>query len=261
MKKFSATVVDLLIAQRIPLFLTAAVLAAAAFWPAGRIQFDRSVENMFAPGDPLLEPYLKLKRTFGGNEIVLAVYEDDDLLDPNADGIRHLAEVRQQLNDVPGVRSALSLDQPLDIDQIVNPDSRIAALMREQFQGYTHSADGRIAAVTVVHDVAGQGAPTFGFMDLYVGALPPPGDATGEGCVDGADYTAWADHYLQTGLPAYGAGGWSVGNWTDDDTVDGADYTAWADNYLEGCPAQVPEPVGLLALGLGACLALLRCKR
>ena len=147
MKKFSAALVDLLIAQRIPLFLTAAVLGAAAFWPAGGIQFDRSVENMFAPGDPLLEPYLKLKRTFGGNELVMAVYADDDLLEPNAGGIRRLAKIRKRLNDVPGVRSALSLDQPLDIDQIVDPDYRIAAPMRKQFEGYTHSADGRIAAV------------------------------------------------------------------------------------------------------------------
>ena len=147
MKKSTAAVVDLLIARRIPLFLTAVALGAAAFWTAGGIQFDRSVENMFAPGDPLLEPYLKLKRTFGGNEIVLAVYADEDLLAPDAGGIRRLAEVRRKLNDVPGVRSALSLDQPLGMEEIVNPDNQIAGWAREQFQGYTHSADGRIAAV------------------------------------------------------------------------------------------------------------------
>jgi len=144
---FRQRVVDLLIARRIPLFLTAVALAAAAFWPARGLEFDRSVENMFAPGDPLLEPYLKLKRTFGGNEIVLAVYADDDLLKPDAAGIRRLAEVRRKLDDVPGVRSALSLDQPLGMEEIVAPDSQVAGWVREQFQGYTHSADGRIAAV------------------------------------------------------------------------------------------------------------------
>ena len=147
MKTFAAKIVDLLIARRIPLFVAAVALAVAASWPASGIQFDRSVENMFAPGDPLLDPYLKLKRTFGGNEIVLAVYSDDDLLKPDAGGIRRLAEVRRKLGRVPGVRSALSLDQPLDIEQIVNPDNRIAARIRKQFEGYTHSADGRIAAV------------------------------------------------------------------------------------------------------------------
>ena len=147
MKNLTTIFVDLLITRRIPLFLTAVALAAVAFWPASGIQFDRSVENMFAPGDPLLEPYLKLKRTFGGNEIALAVYADDDLLNPDASGIRRLADVRRRLNDVPGVRSALSLDQPLGIEEIVDPDNRVAGWVRKQFQGYTHSADGRIAAV------------------------------------------------------------------------------------------------------------------
>ena len=95
MKRLAAKIVELLIVGRIPLFCVAVALAAAAFWPADRIQFDRSVENMFASDDPLLGPYLKLKRTFGGNEIVLAVYADDGLLAPDADGIRRLAEVRQ----------------------------------------------------------------------------------------------------------------------------------------------------------------------
>jgi uncharacterized protein len=147
MKTFAAKIVDLLIARRIPLFVAAVALAGAAFWPAGGIEFDRSVENMFAPGDPLLEPYLKLKRTFGGNEIVLAVYADDDLLKPDASGIRRLAEVRRKLDAVPGVRAALSLDQPLGMEEIVDPDKQVADWVREQFQGYTHSADGRIAAV------------------------------------------------------------------------------------------------------------------
>ena len=147
MKKFATKIVDLLIALRIPLFLAAVALAAAAFWPARGIEFDRSVENMFAPGDPLLKPYVKLKRTFGGNEIALAVYADDDFLEPDARGIRRLAELRRKLNDVPGVRSALSLDQPLGVEEIVDPDNRVAGWVRKQFQGYTHSADGRIAAV------------------------------------------------------------------------------------------------------------------
>ena len=123
-------------------------------------------------------------------------------------------------------------------------------------------AEEPIQAVTIIHDCYAQGKLTYGFMDVYVGVgLPPPGDATGDGCVDGADYTAWADHYLWTGVPAYSAGGWTVGNWTEDDTVDGADYTCWADNYLKGCPPQVPEPATLSVLGLCGCLALLRRKR
>ncbi len=94
------------------------------------------------------------------------------------------------------------------------------------------------------------------------------GDANWDGRVDGADYTIWADHYGQTGVPAWSSGGWSVGNFNEDATVDGADYTLWADNYLFGTggdapmgrSALLPEPGTILLLGMG-CLPLLRRRR
>ncbi len=63
------------------------------------------------------------------------------------------------------------------------------------------------------------GAATYIFL-----APPMPGDANGDGKVDGADYTLWADHYKT-------AGGWAGGDFNNDGTVDGADYTIWADNF------------------------------
>ncbi|MEE8451856.1 MAG: hypothetical protein V3R99_08075 [Thermoguttaceae bacterium] len=83
MRTFSRSISDLLIAWRIPLLLLGVAAAVAAYFPSQDLVFDRSIENMFAPDDPLLEPYAKLKRTFGGNEIVLAVYVDEDLLHPD----------------------------------------------------------------------------------------------------------------------------------------------------------------------------------
>src|SRR5690606_28609897 len=73
-------IIDFLVASRYWLLAPAAVLAAVCWVPAGRLAFDRSIESMFAPDDPLLAPYRRLQRVFGGNEIVLAVYRDDDLL-------------------------------------------------------------------------------------------------------------------------------------------------------------------------------------
>ncbi|MFH1265587.1 MAG: MMPL family transporter [Planctomycetota bacterium] len=137
---------DFLIAWRTPLLALSIVLGAAALVPARRLQFDRSIENMFAPDDPLLAPYRRLKRTFGGNEIVLAVYADDELLHADGRGIRRLAGLSRQLDAVPGVDRVLSLDQPLGLS-IVEPNSAMATCLRQLFQGYTHSADGRIAAV------------------------------------------------------------------------------------------------------------------
>ncbi len=74
-----------------------------------------------------------------------------------------------------------------------------------------------------------------------------PGDANGDACVDGSDYTAWADHYKSFG-------DWEEGDFTGDGVVDGADYTVWADNYGYGTGggSSVPEPAALALLALGA---------
>jgi predicted RND superfamily exporter protein len=171
-----------LIALRWWLLGLAALLAALAFEASRRVTFDRSIERMFAPGDPLLAPYERLKNKFGGNEIVLAVYGDDDLLAADGRGIRRLAETSQRLDDVEGVRDVLSLAQ-LDAllaqlekpkeafgllnlfgeatpawhgPAILNPKSPLAARFLELFAGYTHSDDGRTAAVVCMLEPRGQ---------------------------------------------------------------------------------------------------------
>jgi predicted RND superfamily exporter protein len=132
-----------LVARRWWLAGAALVAVLATLATQSRIDFDRSIENMFSPSDPLLEPYRRLKRTFGGNEIVLAVYTDPGLLDPDRGGLQRVAEVSQRLERVPGVRSVLSLDRVLD--ESVDLQGALALRIRQLFAGYTHSADGRVA--------------------------------------------------------------------------------------------------------------------
>ncbi|MCI0360448.1 MAG: MMPL family transporter [Planctomycetaceae bacterium] len=181
--------VRFLLKHRWWLLAAALLLAAFAYGPAQRVSFDRSIERMFAPGDPLLEPYQRLKDKFGGNEIVLAVYADEQLLAADGEGIRRLADVSGRLKKVAGVRDVLSLAQ---IDAllaqlertksgalfnllggrdkrkptwtgpaILNPESPLAQRFRELFAGYTHSADGRTAAVVCMLE-PGAGAAANG---------------------------------------------------------------------------------------------------
>jgi len=170
--------IELLIAARWPLLLVASVLAAVAFGPSNQVQFDRSIEKMFAPDDPLLPPYQRLKDRFGGNEIVVAVYRDEQLLAGEGQGIERLASISQRMKTVPGVKDVLSLAEvnglleqlqggkigrgfrrffPGRPDEwkgppILNPKSPLAERFRELFSGYTHSADGKIAAVVCMLD-------------------------------------------------------------------------------------------------------------
>jgi hypothetical protein len=53
------------------------------------------------------------------------------------------------------------------------------------------------------------------------------GECNGDGTVDGADYTVWADHYNEPGGAA---------DFNEDGLVDGADYTVWADGYGSTLP-------------------------
>src|SRR6266568_1919707 len=109
MNRFLERFVSFLIAARWPLFGVAIILAAAAYGPSRHVRFDRSIEHMFASDDPLLPPYQRLKRDFGGNEIVMAVYQDEHLLDPDGSGIQRLRSVSQRIKQVAGVRDVLSL--------------------------------------------------------------------------------------------------------------------------------------------------------
>jgi hypothetical protein len=79
------------------------------------------------------------------------------------------------------------------------------------------------------------------------------GDFNGDGTVDIADYTVWADNFngSDSVFPA--------GSSNADGTVDLADYTTWADNFGNTAPVSVPEPATMTLLGLGA-VALIRRK-
>ncbi|NLY00611.1 MAG: MMPL family transporter [Rhodopirellula sp.] len=135
-----------LIAWRLPLMLLAVGLATIAYPAAEQLQFDRSIENFFAPGDPLLTPYRKLERTFAGNETVLAVYADDHLFDPDGRALRRLTKVSDALAAVPGVRATISIDQPLG-DEILQHGNPQADRLRRLFEGYTHSVPGDVAGI------------------------------------------------------------------------------------------------------------------
>src|SRR5580698_9809358 len=97
-----------LIAWRWPLFGLALLAAAVCYMPSQRLDFDRTVENMFAPDDPILEPYHLLKQAFGANEVVLAAYVDPRLM--TTAGLARLRQLTGQLQRVPGVAPVLSLN-------------------------------------------------------------------------------------------------------------------------------------------------------
>ena len=60
---------DFQIRYRWHLLAIALMLGPIAFLLSNQLDFNRSIESMFAEDDPVLEPYQRLKERFGGNEI------------------------------------------------------------------------------------------------------------------------------------------------------------------------------------------------
>ncbi len=174
-------IVDLLMRGRW-VWLSAGILLAVIAYPtAHQMKFDRSIERMFAANDPVLPPYERLKAEFGGNEVVLAVYPDAALMQHDGVGLKRLAGISAKLKAVDGVQDVLSLAEVNALLEklnaatnfgglfnlgtkpkwqgpaILNPDSKVAANYRAMFQGYTHGADERTAAIACMLEPAPPG--------------------------------------------------------------------------------------------------------
>jgi len=88
---------------------------------------------------------------------------------------------------------------------------------------YSHTVVGATGAVVVNGGYVYVSTASYG---TAIFSANIPGDANGDGIVSGADYTLWADHYLQPG--DFGDGDFNYSG-----VVEGADYTIWADHYLD----------------------------
>ncbi|MBI1901987.1 MAG: MMPL family transporter [Planctomycetia bacterium] len=168
---------ETLVAWRWPLLALGAVLAAASLWPASRLGFDRSIEAMFAPDDPLLPPYHQLKRTFGGNEVVLAAYVDADLM--TVPGLARVQALTERLGKVEGVRASLSLTST---PAGTNVDS-LGPKFMELMEGYVVSADHRTAGVVCILHPQPDGdrrTATIRELRAVVEGHNPPGVLAGE---------------------------------------------------------------------------------
>ena len=97
------------------------------------------------------------------------------------------------------------------------------------------------------------GAPTDWYRNfdptLVYNIEPLPGDANGDGWIDGTDYLIWAGNY---GTHPGPNGDVSDGDFNDDGWVDGLDYLEWAGNFGSHAPTAVPEPTTMLLAFMGA---------
>ncbi len=116
---------------------------------------------MFPPDDPAYLAYRELQEQFGGNAVVMLVYQDNEL---TADaGIERNRIMTEQVAAIPGVKGVLSPSvlnaaisklQPLSMfnraPTLFRKGNKIAEGLDELFAGYTHSRDHSHAAVVAI---------------------------------------------------------------------------------------------------------------
>lgn len=137
------------------------MLFGLAYPAAQQIRFERSIAAMFPADDPAYLAYRKLQDQFGGNAVVMLVYQDNEL---TADaGIERNRIMTEKVAAIPGVKGVLSPSvlnaaisklQPLSIlnraPTLFRQGNRIAEGLDELFAGYTHSKDHSHAAVVAI---------------------------------------------------------------------------------------------------------------
>ncbi len=147
------------------------IILGISFPISQRLEFDRRIESLFATDDPDLLAYAELKEAFGGNAVVLLVYQDHDLTSQS--GIGRNRDITTEIKGLEGVTDVLSTSRLNDAIQrfrpglslsltpvnsadssttpnLFRPDDPVAKGFDEIFAGYTHSRDHNRAAVVAL---------------------------------------------------------------------------------------------------------------
>jgi len=141
---FSQRIIDKWIAARWALAGIAVIVACFCILPASRLQFDQTLETMFAPSDPLLVPFRQFKRLFGGQEVVLAAYEEPAGLTPAT--LPRLQELTAKLKAaVPGMQVQSLSNTPLG-ERILDPTDARSGAVVDMLTNYLISTDRKTVA-------------------------------------------------------------------------------------------------------------------
>lgn len=181
------------IALRWLLLAIGIALTVGAVYLGRGLSFDRSIENMFAADDPLIQSHERFNRIFGGNEVILGVYKDDQLFSDDGSGLDRVRAVRTKIEELDGVKEVLSLDRDLTRNFVLDPESEAGIQLKELFAGYTHNQEGSIVALPI--QLIPKSATTISRVEL-IGQIRaifnelPEGMITGEPVmvVDGFKY-------------------------------------------------------------------------
>ncbi len=158
-----------IIRHRAICFVVALTAAFCLLPGASRLRLDRSLENMFSEADPVRQNFEKLQRTFGVSDLVVFAYRDPDLWNADGSGLNRLQDIREKLEQLPGVDSAMDLSKLNQILKqwnsatslfsrpkgnsdfpLLSTDDPLANAMKKLFEGQTHSPSSDLIAIACI---------------------------------------------------------------------------------------------------------------
>jgi predicted RND superfamily exporter protein len=143
-----SNVAAFLVRWRLWLLAIGVAIFAWASLSTRRVEFDRSLENMFAADDPVLPPFERLKRTFHAGDVVLAAYADEDLF--TAEGLDRARALAGKIEALSGIEIVVGPHSSFLAPAILLPQNAWSDRLIETFAGFTHSQDGKTAALICV---------------------------------------------------------------------------------------------------------------
>ncbi|MEQ8853254.1 MMPL family transporter [Gimesia sp.] len=101
--------VNLLYKLRWVLLVVFLILTGFAYFPASKLDFEQSIESLYAKDDQHLLDYLESKRLFGGDELVFVAYTVPGLLGEEGsretDELKEVRKFSQELSQIPGINA------------------------------------------------------------------------------------------------------------------------------------------------------------
>ena len=147
LKKGISTFGSRLLHWRYQLLVLVLIISAIA-WPISRrLEFDQSIESLYAENDPHLLTYQKSKQLFGGDEVAIVAWHVPHLFEENRSRVldeqaRNIREFSKELSAIEGINAqstqniADALRQPINREEV-----------RELMEKILVSEDGKTSAI------------------------------------------------------------------------------------------------------------------
>jgi predicted RND superfamily exporter protein len=135
------------------------------------LRLDRSIEAMFAKEDRIRTDFERLESIFGVSELIVFAYRDEMLRSVDGQGLERLQRIRQRIEALPGIDSAMDLTKINGMLRqwnatvgllsasknnsksqypLLDANDPMAVKLKKLFEGQTHASNSDLVAIACI---------------------------------------------------------------------------------------------------------------